>query len=369
MKHAPLYRQAADLIRKEFIDGKPPGARLPSMSALESMLGVSLMTIRTALRELEAEHLVEQRPGSGTYVAERFPPSKHAAILLDVDIGSENISPGYLKWLRLLLNTFQKEGIAHRPYLGSVPYGTMPPPEISCQELLDDVRLDRINAMIGIYVSHKPDWRIPFRKLGIPALDITYNIDLTTETCIRSIFAHFQRQNRKRVALICWEHPLDDPGLFSSHFFRLAPEYGLTCEESLADTTAAGWQSGMGWERFRDIWCTRSERPDALLLVGGSLWADCQKAIEELGISVPGDLSVAVQGWDEQTSGEVRFPIYTWRVDDESAALSYARAIRALMEGKPLPETTRIDFHEQILEPDLEDLEALPEAAMETRTA
>jgi GntR family transcriptional regulator len=47
-----------------------PDDRLPSEPALASQYGVSRMTVRQALDQLEAEHLVVRRRGSGTYVAQ-----------------------------------------------------------------------------------------------------------------------------------------------------------------------------------------------------------------------------------------------------------------------------------------------------------
>lgn len=47
-----------------------PGDRLSSEPALASQYGVSRMTVRQALDQLESEHLLVRRRGSGTYVAE-----------------------------------------------------------------------------------------------------------------------------------------------------------------------------------------------------------------------------------------------------------------------------------------------------------
>ncbi|MBL8965519.1 MAG: winged helix-turn-helix transcriptional regulator, partial [Spirochaetaceae bacterium] len=69
---APLFKQVAAELRERCRSGaSAPGTRLPSTRALAEELGVSRITTEGAYAELEAEALVERRPGSGTYVARR----------------------------------------------------------------------------------------------------------------------------------------------------------------------------------------------------------------------------------------------------------------------------------------------------------
>src|SRR5438034_8202315 len=56
--------------------GWQPGVRLPSERELVLQFGCARMTVHRALRELEAEGLIERRQGSGSYVAELHPISK-----------------------------------------------------------------------------------------------------------------------------------------------------------------------------------------------------------------------------------------------------------------------------------------------------
>lgn len=65
----PMYRQLADLIRGRIQRGElDRGARISSEAELCETYSVSRMTVRTALSELEREHLVERIPGKGTFV-------------------------------------------------------------------------------------------------------------------------------------------------------------------------------------------------------------------------------------------------------------------------------------------------------------
>lgn len=353
MVRTPLYRQAADVIRREFIAGHAPGFRLPSEVQLERLLGVSLITVRAALKELEVQQLVERRPGSGTYVVERRDPGKHAAILLDVDVASENLSPFYVKWLRMLQEAFREEGIAHRVYLGRLPLGTHPSGNITCQELLDDVKLDRINAIYGIFVSQKPYWGEPFLQRGIPVLDLTY-LSLK-ESCVRSVFSWFRQENRKRIAVIGWENPFDGRRPLTKEISKLASKYGLAFEEISLAMDANGWEYGMGWERFRDIWYAEKRKPDGLFIADDMIFDDCQKAICEMGISVPDDLCVAVRTSDVHKFPEIRLPVFAWKSITAPEARAVAVAIKALVEGRPLPLVESLPFETEMLLPGNEE--------------
>lgn len=67
----PLYRQVKDSFLKRMSDGSwPPGFSLPSEMQLAAELGVSQGTVRKALDELTAEHLILRRQGVGSFVAE-----------------------------------------------------------------------------------------------------------------------------------------------------------------------------------------------------------------------------------------------------------------------------------------------------------
>ena len=67
----PLYLQMKTAIETEIRDGKyAPEERLPSERELCERFGVSRMTARQALKELERDGLVFSRVGKGTFVSE-----------------------------------------------------------------------------------------------------------------------------------------------------------------------------------------------------------------------------------------------------------------------------------------------------------
>ncbi|MDX1484504.1 MAG: GntR family transcriptional regulator [Alphaproteobacteria bacterium] len=68
----PLYRQVKELLLQRVVTGHwKPGEMLPSETKLAQEFGVSQGTVRKALEEMAAEHLVVRHQGKGTFVTGR----------------------------------------------------------------------------------------------------------------------------------------------------------------------------------------------------------------------------------------------------------------------------------------------------------
>ncbi|GMG81378.1 phosphonate metabolism transcriptional regulator PhnF [Paralimibaculum aggregatum] len=90
----PLYKRAEEAMRARIADGRwPPGARLPNEPRLAEEFGVSHGTLRKALAALEAQGLVERRPGRGTRVARTTDEAAVYAFLRLWDTGGERVIP------------------------------------------------------------------------------------------------------------------------------------------------------------------------------------------------------------------------------------------------------------------------------------
>lgn len=70
----PLYRAVKRALMAAIEDGRlPPGSALPTEAPLAAAFGVAVGTLRQAVGELVAEHLLWRRQGRGTFVAEHSP--------------------------------------------------------------------------------------------------------------------------------------------------------------------------------------------------------------------------------------------------------------------------------------------------------
>lgn len=75
MAQQPMYRQIADVIRRQIESGElPRGGRLPTEIELCKRYNASRNTIRDAIKRLISLRLVETRPGQGTFVTQSTDP-------------------------------------------------------------------------------------------------------------------------------------------------------------------------------------------------------------------------------------------------------------------------------------------------------
>ncbi|MEO7496503.1 MAG: GntR family transcriptional regulator [Massilia sp.] len=66
----PLYAQVKERLLARILDGSYPAhAQLPAESELSSIFGVSRITVRQALSELQRDDIILKVPGKGTFVA------------------------------------------------------------------------------------------------------------------------------------------------------------------------------------------------------------------------------------------------------------------------------------------------------------
>lgn len=72
--NGPLYRQLADILRSPIADGSfPVGASLPKEAEIADRFGISLITVRQALRELAADGMIRKRSAKPAVVAAQAP--------------------------------------------------------------------------------------------------------------------------------------------------------------------------------------------------------------------------------------------------------------------------------------------------------
>ena len=81
----PLYVRIESLIRNRILNGQlEPGEKLPTENEFIKQFGVSQITIRNALSNLEREGLIVRNRAKGTYVGENIPIKKKFVITNEV---------------------------------------------------------------------------------------------------------------------------------------------------------------------------------------------------------------------------------------------------------------------------------------------
>jgi GntR family transcriptional regulator len=157
----PLYHQLKLVLQRDIEQGiYKPGGRLPSEPELIRQYGVSRITVRQALDELEAEGRVMRRHGKGTYVAELRIEQELVRL---TDFEEDMQQAGQNPSSRMLAFVHEAAGPAIAKALG-IASGT------------EVVRVDRLRLAEGRPIAYDTTW-LPLR-FG----DLLAGMDLTQET-------------------------------------------------------------------------------------------------------------------------------------------------------------------------------------------
>lgn len=110
------YARVKQFLKEGLADGTwPPGALMPSEAELVARFGISRMTVNRALKELQAEGLVERAQGVGTFAARLH---RVAATLTLRDLHEEIESRGHEHRAVVHLQRAEKAGAALAAQLG-----------------------------------------------------------------------------------------------------------------------------------------------------------------------------------------------------------------------------------------------------------
>lgn len=307
-ERAPLYEQLAREIRNREISMRRPGDALPSEPALTVKYAVSRTTVRKAMDLLERQNLVQRRQGSGTYVQNQAGPERDVALLMEADLARSLLSPYYTKLLQEVRLALFRRGISSRPYLGYAESG-VEMDDLTCQEIMRDLNLNRLNGVISIVATPHPSWISKFRQRLLPVLggnaSMDYYIAVDTQKLARRILDRFRAQERKRLLLLDWRRGNDDDVWVTRD---VVAEYGLSLVECRIPMGADHGQIELAWEGFRQQIQGDSLRPDCLLVCDDMLFERTQNLLDELrsdGFEPP---DTAVYGSDAMKLSP-RFPI------------------------------------------------------------
>jgi GntR family transcriptional regulator len=153
------YRAIADDIAAKIRDGHyAPGQALPAQRELSAAYGVTLMTLRQALRELGAEGLIVQRPGKGTFVT---PPQ------LAYQLGT----------LRSFADDLREQGHEVRTTVIARARRQLPAriaAQLRARESETGLRLERVRAFAGRRAIHQVSW------VREPHADLVADVDFTS---------------------------------------------------------------------------------------------------------------------------------------------------------------------------------------------
>jgi GntR family transcriptional regulator len=170
----PKYQAIAAELTERIRGGElPPGSALPPQKELSASYGVTLATLRQALRQLEDDGLVSQQRGRGTFVAEpraTYRLDSLRGFAEDLRAQGQTVSTQILgqamrrppAWVWAHLNGGEASGpdnsTSHSGVAGAHP-GEGQPPRV--------VRLERLRLLAGRPAVHQLSWIVGVDLLGV----------------------------------------------------------------------------------------------------------------------------------------------------------------------------------------------------------
>lgn len=183
--------------------------------------------------------------------------------------------------------------------------------------------LARANTRFMIWGPTMPDQ--PGHSIGCDNIDGGYQAT-----------RHLLRQGRKRIALLGTTSQRS-PELAARYdgYCKALREAGIQPDDDLRVDADSSY--GQGYRAVLDL-LERKVPFDAVFGVTDVIAIDAMRALEDNGLSIPGD--VAVVGFDDiSLAAHVSPPLTTVRQDIRQAAEGLVRGIVGLIEGKPVEST------------------------------
>lgn len=357
IRHQPLRVQVADHLRKEIISRYQPGDRLPTEADLAKRMGVSLLTLRDALATLAGDRLVVRQQGRGTFVGEgvlalqgKVTTGKRIAVLIELDIAHPLTSPYFVQVCQRTRVGLHDRGFDARLYAGFVPPDTPAPMDTTCLELDQDIAAGTIGAVI--VVAGVPHMRIfdRLRAAGIPVIgdadSFDYQVQVDYPSRLDLAVDRFAELGRKRVAAVTF-NPKDIPNLT-----RSLKRHRMTVRREWIFQGRHPVEPDAGYDPFVALWKQDPRRkPDALFVGDDFYLPDIVRAIQDLGISVPDELSVVTHA-NAGSPPAAPFPIDRVEVDPQAVADCHVATLERLMAGDAtVPATQNLPFHLVVAKP------------------
>jgi DNA-binding LacI/PurR family transcriptional regulator len=325
------------LVREE-IARLQAGDKLESEVKLAKRLGVSVHTVREAITTFAHQGLVERRAGKGTTVCEKKSP-QHIALWLAVDPQYPYAAYG-LRVLSRLRTELVNGGFRVKTYLAHAGLEELPG-DVAYQELLENLREHHVRGFIvasgavGLEAWHLMEQTgVAVVSNGPAPSGGGYWVTSDGAGAIRAGVKHLLDHGCRRIAFMNWIAARGaDPCL--DVFRRSLSECGVATREEWMRGDLHPSLAGAGYAEFREIWSSRSEKPDGLVVFDDVLFADMVTAIFELGLKVPEQLRVVAHANKGMVTSRF-FPAARLEFDPDEQAQAAAELMTRLARGEPV---------------------------------
>ena len=290
----PVYRQIASVLKEHIVSGRlPKGSQLPPEPELAAKFGTTRLTLRKSLKILEAQRLLVQRKGCGTFVTfEEWAP-RHIAV---TGINLSETQSFSLRILAGLMQAAQGQPPCQLTLLeiggGDAGNGFLQKyNESGCDGLIVSGADDRtVEALCAPAFASIP---IVFLNGGGSALERNgkASVDLAPGTMELAV-AHLHGLGHRRIAYISNSTAVGHFIERNECFRRLVAKYGLHCPEGyINDGPNDCYWYEMGRKTARRL-CLSDDPPTALVCASRSFAYGAWQGVAEAGRKIPEDVSL-----------------------------------------------------------------------------
>ena len=280
-----------------------PGSRLPKELDFARKLGVSFLTLRAALARLEEDGLIVRIPSKGTFVSDTVngcscPPEKGRVLLAIPDFSGDTAAEN-------LFNRNLILGAVKQGYLSGYEIHPCCPSEVDA--LLDDV----VSGVIWDRPLPEESPRIiALASRGVPQVTVNRHLEripavgCNYPAAIRQAMRYLRSIGHTYVALI--DHAPESAAVFAERqeaFFEQLRFAGVEDVESYLIPIRQGGNTMLS--------ITRSMRRLAdvtAVIVSNVFMSAFHPYLEEMRISVPGELSVILWGENRNFGQHTDYP-------------------------------------------------------------
>lgn len=352
-------RKHFELVRalKELVQGQAVGARLSNDRDLAKAYGVSNVTLRAAMLELQGEGLVERRVGAGTFVADRS-SRQHVAVVVPHELIHAHRMPYALTLTMSVLDELNHTGLSYKLYIvprvlnGRVCRPWPQAEHVQQCGLADAISGNLIRGAILIGLGTTSGWAAELMEQGVPIIgsrsdvNLKYRYGFDYESSLNKGLKYLINHGRRRIALLSWRHydpRLNRPDTILELFKSTLDAASCEIRDEWIRCDANPMNPSSGWEAFREIWSAYSDaKPDAILVQDDRLFSGASSAILEAGINVPRDLQV-VSHWNRGSGIFCSFPIARSQFDPAELGRQVSRLMERCLNEPDL------DPHDEIL--------------------
>ena len=320
-----------------------PGDQLPSVRSLAAGLGINYHTVRSAYRRLEADGLLETRPGRRSRVARFDPrhlwPPGSATRTHVVGVVVPSLGPFYVELLEGALDAARSAGIL----LTVATTG-----DDQALALQSIAQLAAKGADGVVVVSHDisnlvaGDEEAPGgRSLPLVAVDRPGSLGLSVEADLEGagylLARHLVEDGHREIGFVTLEAPPSNVVPIEAGYRRALAEDGLRADERHVNRVGAwGLEAG---EAAADRLLAGTGRPTALVAIADLLAIGAMRRLRRAGVLVPRD--IAVTGIDDSPFAALVDPPLTSVALPARAMGAEAVAVLQRVWGDAAPAPTR----------------------------